>query len=147
MCAACQKGYQEIRNLFNHANMMAEITNTISNFSYSVRTFCLDPLPLVHFHTFLGYPLPLSEHTYFLNDPNGENNLPLTRFLPIFPFIQILSSILKNLQKFQLLRSVKRHNRITTESIDDKFFNRLKSQLLKLKTISEIQNEKNVSTV
>ena len=32
MCAACQTGYQKIRNLFNHADMMAEITNVISVF-------------------------------------------------------------------------------------------------------------------
>ena len=32
MCAAFQTGYQKIRNLFNHADMMAEITNIISIF-------------------------------------------------------------------------------------------------------------------
>ena len=53
MCAACQTEYQEIRNLFNHANMRAEITNTI--FLYII------PLsPLARFYTFFGYTLPLS---------------------------------------------------------------------------------------
>ena len=33
MCAACQRGYQEIRNLFSHANMRAEISKTIRTFS------------------------------------------------------------------------------------------------------------------
>ena len=32
MCAACQTGYQEIRSLFNHANMRTDSINTISNF-------------------------------------------------------------------------------------------------------------------
>ena len=36
---------------------------------YSKRTLCFGPPPLVHFHTLLGYPIPLSERKYFLNDP------------------------------------------------------------------------------
>ena len=31
MCAACEIGRHEIRNLFNSANMRVEITSTISN--------------------------------------------------------------------------------------------------------------------
>ena len=74
MCAACHAGYQEIRNLFNHANTRAEITNTISNFFYSVYVCFASTLPptyppTVRFHTLLGNPLPLSERTYFLNYP------------------------------------------------------------------------------
>ena len=40
MCAACQTGHQEIRNLFNHANMRAEIFNTTNNFLW-----CTHALP------------------------------------------------------------------------------------------------------
>ena len=32
MCVPCKTRYQKIRNLFNHADMRAEITNTVSNF-------------------------------------------------------------------------------------------------------------------
>ena len=56
MSAACQTGYQEIRNLFNHANMRAEIintTNTISNFFKELHTLCVDS-PFVRFHALLG---------------------------------------------------------------------------------------------
>ena len=55
MCAFYQTGYQEIRNLFNYANMKSP---TLIAIFYSSRTLCLDPTPLVRFHTFLGYPLP-----------------------------------------------------------------------------------------
>ena len=57
MCAACQTGYQEIRNLSNDANMWIEITNAISNFFITyVRFAATSPTPLMHFHTLLGYP-------------------------------------------------------------------------------------------
>ena len=71
MCAACQTVYQEIRNLFNHANMRAEINNTISNFFITYVHFAsTSPPPLVYFHTVTPYPL--SERTYFLNDPKAR---------------------------------------------------------------------------
>ena len=71
MCAACQTGYQETRNLFNHANMRAEITKTISNFFIAyIRFDSTSASPLVRFHTLLGYPPPpILECAYFLNDP------------------------------------------------------------------------------
>ena len=59
MCATCQRGYQEIRNLFNHANMRAEITNIIRNFYIAYVRFAWTPLPpLACYHTFLGYSSP-----------------------------------------------------------------------------------------
>ena len=45
MCAACQTGYQEIRDLFNHANMRAEISNTNSNFLIAYVHFASTPPP------------------------------------------------------------------------------------------------------
>ena len=57
MCAGCQTGYQEIRNLFNHANMRAEIINTIniiSNFFKACVRFASNLSPFVRFHTLLG---------------------------------------------------------------------------------------------
>ena len=57
MSAACQTGYQEIRNLFNHANLRAEITNTIntiSNFFKAYVRFASTLPPFVRFHTLLG---------------------------------------------------------------------------------------------
>ena len=75
MCAAFQTGYQDIKNLFNHANTRAEISNTINDFFYSVRSLCLGPPPtVVRFHTLLGYPLPILECTYVLNDSKVKQN-------------------------------------------------------------------------
>ena len=71
MCAACQTGYQETRNLFNHANMRVEITKTISNFFIAyIRFDSISASPFVRFHALLGYPPPpILECAYFLNDP------------------------------------------------------------------------------
>ena len=70
MCAACHAGYQEIRNLFNHANTRAEITNTISNFFYSVRMLCLDspahlPSDCTFSYAFREPPPPLGTYVLF----------------------------------------------------------------------------------
>ena len=71
MHAACQAWYQEIINLFNHANLMAEITSTISKFSIAYLRFVSTPLPSpCTFSYGLRVPRPpFSECTYFLNDP------------------------------------------------------------------------------
>lgn len=50
-CLPDKTGYQAIRNFFNHRNMMAEITNTISNFLY--RTYDFIPRPKSIYYTFL----------------------------------------------------------------------------------------------
>ena len=71
MYAACQTGHQKIRYLFNHPNMRAKFTNTISNLFYSVRTLYLD-LPLTPLYISYAFRVPLStlsERTYFLNGP------------------------------------------------------------------------------
>ena len=61
MCAAWQTEHQEITNLFNLANMSAEITKTFSNFFIAYVHFASTfPLPLhifIHFKGTLLSPL------------------------------------------------------------------------------------------
>ena len=62
-CLPDKTGYQEIRNFFNHRNMMAEITNTISNFLY--RTYDFIPRPKSIYYTFLPPPSPSPPRLFF----------------------------------------------------------------------------------
>ena len=75
MCAACQTGYQEIRNLFSHAKMRAEISKTIRTFSQDAHALPWPLHLLFCFHTPLGYPLLASECTCFLNDPKVKKKI------------------------------------------------------------------------
>ena len=72
MCVAFQTEYQEVRNLFNLANMMAEITISkyYQQFFFIVCVrFALTLLSLYVFTRFQGTPSPLSQCMYFFNDP------------------------------------------------------------------------------
>ena len=48
MCAAYQTGYQEIRKLFTHANMMTVITSPVKTYFIAYVHFASTPPPL-HF--------------------------------------------------------------------------------------------------
>ena len=94
MCAACQTVYQEIINLFNHANMRAEITNTMSNFFMAYICFAsTSPPPLVLFHMLLGYPLPpsWSIHTFWViskgNKINWKNYACVLQIVKIWLYV------------------------------------------------------------
>ena len=67
MCAASRKEYQEIRNLFNHANTRAEINNTISNSFIAYVWFASIP-PHLYFYTLLGSTFLLPLGVYILSE-------------------------------------------------------------------------------